>query len=454
MRNDMRRFFRLTLSTALLVLVAVGLVGCDDSPTSIQDFDVQPQLDTPGGVSLVLAEGSASFGIQYQGLDSHPQASGTGELQVSKASESGSPAEGEQEWTITYGQSTDGVVTENVVFQSSSGSRQITDTVSVTISRFVITSSFTNDFIAVADYEDDQRSLSTSGGTSVVLDSTNVSDRSNGLASLQVDATQGGSATISRRASAAGADRFTFLVLPASSDFTLTFTFTEETGGGTTEHQVEVPISAGSEWLKYGINLDQIAEDFNPVASRAGGNGPLVSIEMSADQGVTYNVDELYFENVANSEVIADIHDFEQTSLAYGPPFCPPTFGSSSAVADSSDGFTARTVEGAGCFGYNYNGISLDLESNDVVSFRVNGAPGSELEVFVEAGGEGGFGTGSSVVRSVETNGWERITIPLSELGDDPSALSSPGLSNVGFTSEGSDPDFAIDDVRIETANN
>lgn len=444
----MRRLSSITLSLATCLLVALAMVGCDSSPSSVQDIDIQPQLSTPGNVGLVLAEGSASFDIQYQGLDQHPEATSTGALAVSKANESGTPSEGEQQWEVTYPESVDGVVTENVILQTSSGGSQITDTVSVTISRFVILSNFQNTTAIVTDYE--SRSDTTSGGTSISMDSTNVSDNTSGVASLRIESTPSGTATIERRTSAPGAERFAFKVLPdPSTSFTLTLTFTDSTDGGTSTYSVDVPIEAGSQWLQYEIALSQIGDGFNPVATRAGGDGPLLDIEMSTDQDVAFNVDELRFVN--QDEVVAGVHDFEQETLEYS---CI-TLGTSGDVAESSDGFTARVLDGSGCFGYNYNNLRVTGSSDGVLSFWVNADQGDEIFVFLETpNGEGGFNFGNGSTFTLPTGGWQQVEIPFSEFGDNPAVIQSVGLSNVGFeAAQGSSNSFLIDDIRLLGGN-
>ncbi|MFB6231413.1 MAG: hypothetical protein ABEL04_09665 [Salinibacter sp.] len=442
----MRRYSRI-LSIAVLAVVTVAFMGCDNTPTSVQDFNVQPKLETPPSVGLVLAEGSASFSTQYQGLDRHPQATATGDLSISKASETGDPSQGEQKWTLTYGASIQGVVTESVILQSSAGNRQVRDTVSVTISRFIISSDLENRTAVVADFEN--RSLSTSGGTTVELDSTNVSDNTSGVASLQVQSSSSGTATITRRTSAPGATRFSFLMLPRSTDFTLTLTFTDSEGGGTTTHSVDVPVQAGSQWVKYGIALDQISSDFNPVASRAGGDGPMVSVEMSTDQGVTFNVDELRF--TTGDAVVAGVHDFEKTSLEYS--FGGVSLGTSPDVAENSDGFTARVIDGSGGgFGYNYNNLKANLSENGILSLRVNAESGDELYIFLQTNnGEGGFVYGEGNTYTLPTNGWQTLEIPVTDFGNNPAAIQNAGLFNVGFeVTQGDDGSpLLIDDIRL-----
>jgi len=433
-------------------LLSVALLGCDSSPTSVQDFDVQANMETPSTpLSLVIAQGSTSFEVNYQGLDGHPEAQGSGALAVSKSTESGTPREGSQEWTVTYGENPDGVIQESIYVTGTRGGRQISDTVSVTVSRFIVSTSFANNHAVVTDYENGQRSISSSGGTSASLDSTIVASNSSGVASLEIAGTQAGSATVARRANAPNANLFSFLIYSGNTSFTLTLTFTEETGAGTATYSVDVPVEARGEWVKYGIALDQIGEDFNPVAQRAGGNGPFTSVEMSADTDATYYVDDLNF--MDGDRLVANIHDFEQTTFEYS---CI-TLDSSNDVATNSGGFTSRVIDGSGCFGYNYNTLKASLSSDGVVSARVKADEGDELYVFLETkdGNAGGFEYGNGTTVTLPTSGWQTVEIPVSDLGNSVGALQDPGLQNIGFEStQGDQPTFLIDDIRLQESGN
>lgn len=459
----MRRTVTFSLSIALLALIGGAFVGCDQSPTSVQDIDVQPGVDiSASSLSLVLSEpeSTTQFEITYQGLEEVPSATGTGVLTLTKANETGSPNQGEQQWTVGAEGSVSGVVQETVIIRYPTSDGELVDSLPVNVSPFVVTSDFSSGFIAAADYEDTQRDSSASGGTTITLqqdpNNENNPDGSNGISYLEVDASGSGAVTFERRASAPNSDRFTFLVRPASTDFNLTLTFTEEIGGGTTEHEITVPVNAGDQWLKYGIAFSQIGQDFNPVAQRAGGNGPFTKVEFSADAEVTYAVDELMLAKANAAQV--EIMDFERTTGAYGPPFCPPSFSNSDMVATNSDGFTSRSIEGEGCFGYNYGGglgpptnVFLDVDGNDVVSFKANASPGDSLTVFVETGGgDGGYSTDNSTTVALPSGSWGTVEVPLSTLGEDPNALQNTGIRNFGFTAVGEEPDILIDDIKIK----
>lgn len=455
----MRRTATLLFSVFLTVILSVGLVGCDDSPTSVEDFEIQPNVEvSESSLSLALtsAESTTSFEVSYQGLESAPTAQGTGVLSLTKTSENGSPESGKQMWSVGADGSVSGIVEESVIVRSPTKDKEIVDTLSVTVSPFSVTSEFSAGFISVADYEDAQRDSSGTGGTTITLQrSDNGSNNpagTNGAAYLEIDASGSGAAVFQRRASAPNSDRFTFLVKPADTDFDLTLTFTEETGSGTTDHQITVPVNAGNEWLKYGIAFSQIGADFDPVAQRAGGNGPLAKVELSASKDVTYSVDELLLGTANASQV--EIMDFERTTLAYGPPFCPPSFSNTNNVAPESDGFTAQSIEGGGCFGYNYSNLYPAVSGDDVVSVRASASEGDSLFVAVEGNdGAGGYTYGAGVTVALPTGGWGVVEIPFSALGDSPGALKDAGVSNVGFEARGADPDFVIDDIKIKAAS-
>jgi hypothetical protein len=452
----MRTTLQQTLRLFLIVAVGVFLTACDDSPSSVQDFDIQPDVQfSTNSVTLIVSgdlEGSnrSQVTVSYQGLNEHPQAQASGEVGVEKVTETGDPQEGgEQTWEIAYDQSVDGVIQEQVDFTAPSATGDVSGSVTVTVSAITIQSDFSPTFAAIADYEDAQRDSSANGNTEISLSTDTVSPNSNGAQSLQVDGTPGGSVSFTRRASLPGLDRFSFLVRQnPNSSFTLTVTFNEEVDGNQVARQVEIPVPSGSSWLKYIIEFDQISEDFNPVATRAGGNGPLTEIEFSADADVTYYLDELFFGDAQGAKV--EIMDFERTSTAYVSDAFTE-FGSSDDVAAESDGPTSQSIEGAtSFFGYNYNGLKLDVDGNDVVSFRAKATEGDELYVFVESAQFGGgfeFGSGQQVALPVGS--WGTVEIPLSELGNDPSVLLSEGISNVGFETRGSDIDVLLDDVKI-----
>jgi len=464
----MRTTLQQTLRLFLIVAVGVFLTACDDNPSSVQDFDIQPDVQfSTNSVTLIVSgdvEGSntSQVTVSYQGLTEHPQAEATGNVAVEKVTETGDPQQGgEQTWEIAYDQSVDGVIQEQVDFTAPSADGEVSGSVTVTVSAITIQSDFSPTFATIADYEDAQRDSSGNGGTEISLSTDTVSPNSNGVQSLQVEGTPSGSVSFTRRASLPGLDRFSFLVRQnATTSFTLTVTFNEEVDGNQVARQVDIPVPSGSSWLKYIIEFDQISEDFNPVATRAGGNGPLTGIEFSADAEVTYHLDELFFGDAQGAKV--EIMDFERTTNAYGPPFNgQATFDTTDDVAAESDGFTARTIEGTGFFGYNYGSdgdpkIRIDADPSDELVFRVNSAvSGTELTAFIEtSNGDGGYTTDNSVTTTLTSSGWQTVRIPVGDLGNDVSALLDPGIRNVGFNIDTADADLAIDDIRIEQSGN
>ena len=459
------------LSFSILIFAGLVLTGCDTTGNGganpdpgISLLQDAVQLTVPGGAQ---SSDTASVGVNYVKLDGEPSIEASGPLTVEPAGSGRTEPYRSQTYDVYYAGSVGDVIEETIVFSGSSGGTQVVDSLMVTISPGFISTAFSSSFFAIADYEDEQRSRMASGGTQITLenppidgvpdDTTNRPAGSNGVRFLQVDATSSGSVTFERRASVPEADRFTFLLKPnPTTDFNLSITFTEETGSGTATHSVELPISSADEWRKFTVRFDQLG-DFNPVATRAGGNGPLTQVELSADADLTYHVDQLML--ASGSTTLAEIEDFERTTGAYGPPFCPPSFSNTSMVDDESDGFTARSVDGKGCFGYNYGGglgppglVYLDVEGSDVVSFRVNATAGDSLNVFVETpGGDGGFdNTGDTVPLPAGT--WETVEVPIDSLGEDPSFLGTQGIRNFGFTAAGdsTETEILIDDIKVK----
>ena len=443
----MRRTATLLFKISLAVLLTVGLAGCDSSPSSVEDFDIQPAMDAPTSLSLVLTEGSVDLSLTYQGLDDHPSIETTGGLQAESAEQSGSPENGEQQWSLSYDGDVEGIVNEQAIVQASGEGRTITDTVNVTVSRFLVQSEFSPTFASVADFE--ERTLTTSGGTTAQRTDAVVADNSTGNEALEVSGS--GTATIERTTSAAGANRFTFLLRPdESTDFTLTFEFTEETSSGTTTRTLDVQVPSGTDWVEYTIALTQISSDFDPVAQRVGGSGVLQSISMSTDQDVTYYVDELFFAN--EDQAVAEVHDFEETSNEYN---CPG-LGYTNDVEDLSDGVRARDVTGGGCFGYNFQEgqggapLTVDAEAGDLLSFWAKSAEEQTRLVFVQTAenNAGGYTFDNGVDVTIPGGDeWTKVEVPVETLGDDPAALQSAGITNVGFDGG---QQVLIDQIRFE----
>jgi len=505
----MRRSFTTFCTTAILAILAIGLVGCDSSPTSVEDFDIQGTMDSPSGIT-VSPDIAPEFTVSYQGLEESPTASfaeSGGDFNLEKMSDEGDPKQGgTSRWKVTLAASQiqEAIKIASLVVKGTdqASGRTITDTLAtVATTKLFAATDFTSSFVTFADYEGDidsttyvndadntlldntdpypgnERSYQTSGagytlnnpdpaGFGLPANTNNTPAGSNGVRSLTIsNSSAGGALTIRRRMNLPNSDAFFFLVKPPSRQVTLTLEFTEVTDGTdgsggnatTATRSFAVPLTPGTGWLKLGIPFSEIDSDFNPVAPRSGGNGPLMSITFKVDAPVSYSVDELLFGTLANGEALprAEFHDFETTTNAYGPPFCGGTYGFTSDVPTGSDGFTGRRVTGANCLGYNYGGglgpppmIFVDADANDVLSFYGKGV-GQEDTVspFIEtANGDGGFSGGNAVSTTLPQDQWQKFEIPLSQLGSDPSALLNPGIRNIGF---GGCDDCAIDDVKI-----
>jgi hypothetical protein len=456
----MRRYSTYVLTIFFFTFFSVGLVGCDETPSSVEDFPIQGTMDSPGGLT-VSSESSPEFEVSYQGLEDHPTVDlvQTGDVQVERLEQSGNPREGgSSQFRVAL--ATDAIelpvkkIDLVVTGTDQSSGRVITDTIDTFAStKLSIRTNFTSSFISVADYEGDvtnpycgnevdtepyeggQRIIQTTEATtSITTRDGNNPVGSNGKSFLQItNQSAGGSVTIQRKMNLPNSDQFSLLVRSSNSQrFNLTLGFTHASGGSETTHEFSLPVPAGVGWLKVGIPFSEISADFSPVDSRAGGDGPLMSVSLTADAAVSYAVDEMLF-GTQETGPRAEFHDFELEACDYGPPFSGGTFGFTENVAPESDGYTARTLEGIGFFGYNQNPAFLDVDGDDVFVFWGKGVGGDRnLTVFLE--GPGGFTFGNNEVVTLPEGQWKRFEIPLSNLGDDPSALTD-GLGNVGFTS-------------------
>ncbi|PSQ89377.1 MAG: hypothetical protein BRD30_05795, partial [Bacteroidetes bacterium QH_2_63_10] len=317
----------------------------------------------------------------------------------------------------------------------------------------------------------EKRTIETTGGAEFALtnpdpdpglpNGENQPPGSNGIRFMEIDAASGGSVTINRAINLPNSDFFSFLIRQASSSFSLTITMIEETGGGTASHQLSLPIPAGDQWLKIGVPFGFFGGEFNPVDSRSGGNGPLVGIRLSADQNVQYAVDEMLF-GIEGTGPRAELHDFEETNLAFGPPLTDNTYGFSTIgvddnpmVANASDGYTARSISGNSEFGYDTGGglfpppdfVRVDVDGNDVLSFLVKDLSG-DTQLDVELRSSGGFFE-AITVENFPQGEWERVEIPIDSLGD-PAVALDPGISGIRAANSG---EFLIDDIKIMPKN-
>jgi len=401
--------------------------------------------------------------VEYQGIDRHPEATASGELQVEKVEESGSPEQGSQVWSLTYGGSLEqDQVEENVLVQTTGDGQEIADTLSVQVNNPIsVSESFASNLAGIAHYEEPDRSAQ--GGTSIQVDDTQASSNSTGSNVLQVNGSSSGSFTLERRASLPDMDIFSFLIKPdPNTDFDLTVTLEEESGDSTRTEEITVTVPAGNNWQRYAIAAGSLFPNFDPVAQRAGGSGSLTSVTFSANSDVTYYIDQLGYGT--STRALAEIQDFENTTLEYN--FGGVELDTSSSVAVPSDGFISRDVDspGDGGFGYNYDGLSLDANGSSIVSLWIgNVTKAFNLYVFLETpSGEGGYSYGNGMEVEIEGGSeWRRVTVPVTQLGGedaDPSALKDPGLDNVGFevrrlsSDDSSDPvDFLLDDLKLMT---
>lgn len=499
----MSRLFTTARCFGLLVLFAVALVGCDETPNSPESFRLQGTMDSSPSSFTASSEVSPEFAVDFQGLQGFPTAEIASEaFELDRIAEEGSPENGERRWRLSVtGEIQETLIREPVLIRGTdTEGREIVDTLSVfATSVLSLQADFTSSFYTFADYEGDvtmenyalgedftpdeietepyefgQRTIETSGGTQFQLtnpepdpglaDGENSPEGSNGVRFMQVDGSPDGSLTIERRMNLPNSNFFSFLIQQANDPFTLTLTLTEETGGGTADRQIAFTVPPGSEWLKIGVPFSEINESLNPVDSRSGGNGPLVSVRLSADANVQYAVDEMLF-GVGPTEqepfrARAELHDFEASNLAFGPPFSPAnSFGFSTVgdeggamVANESDGYTARTID-AGFFGYDTGGggfpppnfVRVDVDGDDVLSMLVKDVEGGGEFTVQLRSSEGFF---QDVTRGGFPQGeWQRVEIPISELGDPPVALD-PGLSGINF-GVSTDGTVLVDDIKI-----
>jgi len=473
----MRRQSTPVLSSALLLVFAVALVGCDQTPNSPEDFRVQGTMDSPAALTLT-PDLAPEFTVEYQGLESVPSIDAPSRIGVEMVGEpQGNPSEtGSATWRLSLDGEVENLLEQdNVLIRGSTvGGREVVDTLAASVTTsLTVQAEFTSSFYTFADYEGDvtidnyglEEDFTPSPEEFESEPYENSPEGSNGIRFLEIDATSGGAVSIERQMNLPNSDFFSFLIRPASSLFTLTITMTEETGGGEVRRELELPIPPGDDWLKVGIPFGLFGEDFNPVDSRSGGNGPLISVRLSADADVEYAVDEMLF-GIGPTEgesfkARAELHDFEETNLAFGPPFSPNnTFGFSTVgdedfmVANESDGITARSIgPDAPNFGYDTGGggfdtgttfVMVDVDGDDVLSFLVKDTEGGgEIDASLSADGF----SGSVTVGPFPQGEWERVEIPIQEFGD-PAAALDPGISG-SFFGLNVDGEIFVDDIKI-----
>ncbi len=463
----MRTFATTCLSVLVLMLASITLTGCDETPGTVNDIAIQPDLSFPSSIAVIILDdgtGQTEFTLEYQGLDEPPSLeSSNADLVLERLSQSGTPETGEQRWRASYNQVPDDILDETLTLSTTANGQSLTRSIAALIAEIQITTDFTPSFANVIDYEDEVRSIETAGGATAEI-VENASPNSSGINSLQFDAVSGGSVTISNETNGVGADRLTFLVFPdAGSTVPLEIRVVERVDGGQEARTLTIPITPGSEWRKYGIEFDKFSEVIDPVSSASGGSGSLLSVQFTSGGTGTVFLDEIALGT--ETENVAEIHNFDSTSNAYGS-FSDIEFGTSNNVADVADGITSRTLSyttGGNFFGYNYNTLRADLTVSDVLSLNVGEVSRDfVLFAFVESQDDSGGYTfnGGVEVDISASDGWEQVTIPLSQLGSDPSVLLNPGMRNVGFEvrrapgDESTEPiEFLLDDIQLRPAN-
>jgi hypothetical protein len=466
--------------TLVLFTGMITLTSCDDSPSSVEDFEIQPTVEvSTQQVGFIAGQTpDPTLELVYQGLDEHPSAeTGLPDLVAEKVEENGTPEDGNQTWSLKYTSTfEENSLNDTLSVTAPGGGRTIEKRLPVRVDNPVsVVSDFESSFALVTDYETGYTGGTENGagilygweasGSSVADTTEESAVSSNGETSLEIDATAGDPITFTREISTPGSNVFRFLIKPdANTDFTLTLGFTEETGSGLQTREIDVSVPSGSQWQQYNVAVGEIFSDFNPVAVRSGGNGPLKEISMTTDADVSFSVDQLMMGTPQST--LQEVNDFQATSNAYGD-FSNIEFGETTDLGPSNTGTVARTMSwasGGSFFGYNFDGLRPSLEGSDVLSLEIGQVDrGFFLYVFVQTPQDaegnriGGFSfaEGDSLEIAADQS-WRNRSIQISELGEDPSALKDPGITNVGFeirrldSDDSSEPiNFAIDDIVL-----
>lgn len=446
------------LATAALLLLLLGptallVTGCDDSPQSVDDFALQPDVRvSTSTVRLVARQSTApTVTVTYQGLASEPTVEATGALTVTERQRSGTPsAGGRLVLALRYDADLDvNAVTESVVVRSDASGRELIDEIAVDVLNPISsTPDFQSHFATVADFE--TRTVADSGAVTTTVVTDEVAPTSNGTSALRVQATGAGAVTFTRAAHTPDLGFLYFLIKPdPASDLSLTLRLTESDDGASEDHLVPLTVPAGEAWLRYSVAVGELFATLDPVAERAGGNGALERVTFTTAGAGTFHLDEITLG--VTEGALVEIEDFEATSN----PYVCSSLTDSDDVAVPSDGFVARRV-GQGCFGYNYDGLRPGLGGQDVLSFWARGAAeGDELYVFLETpeGAEGRPGdfTFDNGVTVALTPEWALYEVEVGALGTDASVIGSATLSNVGFDAGGADGAW-IDDIKLRRA--
>lgn len=414
-----------------------------------------------------------SITVDYEGIESAPVLEADGApVDIELVTDEGDPQDGgSRTWLLEYAEPIDGdSVTEVLQLVSESGSASYSRAIEVQFNNAItVSSDFSSEFISVEDFETEFSvpEVEDQGATTSSIEQA-AAENSIGLNALEIDAAAGDPVTLVREASLPDLNVLSFLVRPDPNDeINLTLILEEEVDGEIVEREVGLLIEPGSEWVQYEVALDALLEDFNPVAERADGNGPLQSISFVTGSDVSYAIDDVMMGTTDGPQ--AEINDFEVTNSAYGS-FSDIELDFSDVVEEGSPGFTSRSfsyAEGGNFFGYNFNNNGADIffanaENGDLVLSMGQVSEDFGLYTFVETPeGAGGYGFDSGQTIEIEaSDGWQEVRIPLSELGDDPSALLNPGIGNIGFELRREDEDaeepleLLIDDIRLDATGN
>jgi len=414
-----------------------------------------------------------SITVDYEGIESAPVLEADGApVDIELVTDEGDPQDGgSRTWLLEYAEPIDGdSVTEVLQLVSESGSASYSRAIEVQFNNAItVSSDFSSEFISVEDFETEFSvpEVEDQGATTSSIEQA-AAENSIGLNALEIDAAAGDPVTLVREASLPDLNVLSFLVRPDPNDeINLTLILEEEVDGEIVEREVGLLIEPGSEWVQYEVALDALLEDFNPVAERADGNGPLQSISFITGSDVSYAIDDVMMGTTDGPQ--AEINDFEVTNSAYGS-FSDIELDFSEVVEEGSPGFTSRSfsyTEGGNFFGYNFNNNGADIffanaENGDLVLSMGQVSEDFGLYTFVETPeGAGGYNFDAGQTVEIEaSDGWQEVRIPLSELGDDPSALLDSGIGNIGFELRREDEDaeepleLLIDDIRLDATGN
>ena len=167
-RTDMRTFATTCLSVLVLMLASITLTGCDETPGTVNDIAIQPDLSFPSSIAVIILDdgtGQTEFTLEYQGLDEHPSLeSSNADLALERLSQSGTPEAGEQRWRASYNQVPDDILDETITLSTTAKGESLTRSISALVAEIQITTDFTASFANVIDYEDEVRSIETAGG--------------------------------------------------------------------------------------------------------------------------------------------------------------------------------------------------------------------------------------------------------------------------------------------------